>query len=434
MKKYLLMSLLMMTAHVQTMMAEATDVSTLDNVVYSMPLTAAQGRQADLSFALKNSSAVRGFELSLYLPEGVTISEEVTEDGNGNTQTDYLYSFNKDRLPRNDDHGISFSKHTDTSGALYYKLLCSSLNDKLFTGSDGELFTLSVEVAETVEPGEYPVYIKGLLVGDYNGVQLNTAADLEGTLTIVDASQMRTILDEASTEMPEAAEGVNVTVKRTIKANQWNTICLPFAISAEQMTSAFGEGVTVVLNDFKGYVAEEDEEENIVSIKVNFQAATEMQANHPYIIKVDKDVTEINVDNVNIDPEEEPTVAAVKRKRTQWSEMIGTYVNGFEVPEQTLFLSGGKFYYSTGKTKMKAFRAYFDFYDLLASVENAESKIAFDFDTTDIKDIKDARLKMKDSSVYNLNGQRVISSPSGRPGGVPTKGVYIINGKKCVVK
>ena len=54
--------------------------------------------------------------------------------------------------------------------------------------------------------------------------------------------------------------------------------------------------------------------------------------------------------------------------------------------------------------------------------------------TDGIKDIKNERLKMKDSPVYNLNGQRVISSPSGRPGGVPTKGVYIINGKKVVVK
>ena len=54
--------------------------------------------------------------------------------------------------------------------------------------------------------------------------------------------------------------------------------------------------------------------------------------------------------------------------------------------------------------------------------------------TTAIKDIKNERVKMKDSSVYNLNGQRVISSPSGRPGGVPAKGVYIIGGKKMVVK
>jgi Leucine-rich repeat (LRR) protein len=54
--------------------------------------------------------------------------------------------------------------------------------------------------------------------------------------------------------------------------------------------------------------------------------------------------------------------------------------------------------------------------------------------TDGIEDIKDVRLKMKDSPVYNLSGQRVISSPSGRSGGLPTKGIYIINGKKMVVK
>ncbi len=55
-------------------------------------------------------------------------------------------------------------------------------------------------------------------------------------------------------------------------------------------------------------------------------------------------------------------------------------------------------------------------------------------ETNGIEEIKDERLKMKDSSLYNLNGQRVISSPSGRPGGVPTKGIYIQNGKKVLVK
>ena len=55
-------------------------------------------------------------------------------------------------------------------------------------------------------------------------------------------------------------------------------------------------------------------------------------------------------------------------------------------------------------------------------------------ETNGIEDIKDERLKMKDSSLYNLNGQRVISSPSGRPGGIPTKGIYIQNGKKVLVK
>ena len=48
-------------------------------------------------------------------------------------------------------------------------------------------------------------------------------------------------------------------------------------------------------------------------------------------------------------------------------------------------------------------------------------------ETNGIKDIKDERLKMKDSPVYNLNGQQVEGQPM-------QKGVYIKNGKKVMVK
>ena len=39
------------------------------------------------------------------------------------------------------------------------------------------------------------------------------------------------------------------------------------------------------------------------------------------------------------------------------------YVAGTTVEDQMLFISGGKFWYSTGLTKMNGYRAYFDFYD-----------------------------------------------------------------------
>ena len=51
-----------------------------------------------------------------------------------------------------------------------------------------------------------------------------------------------------------------------------------------------------------------------------------------------------------------------------------------------------------------------------------------------IESIESSMFNVQSSKVYNLNGQRVISAPSGRPGGVPTKGVFIRNGKKVLVK
>ena len=104
---------------------------------------------------------------------------------------------------------------------------------------------------------------------------------------------------------------------------------------------------------------------------VNFANATAIEANHPYIIKVSEAITEFTVDGVDVEPEDEPVVATVKRTRKQWSEMIGMYVADTEIPSKTLFLNSNKFYYSTGATKTKAFRAYFDFFDVLTDVDNS---------------------------------------------------------------
>ena len=243
----------------------------------------------------------------------------------------------------------------------------------------------------------------------------------------------RTILDETSPTAPEAATGVDVRVKRTLVAGVWNTICLPFAMTEEQVKAAFGSDVQ--LGDFNGIESTYDEaEENIIEIHVNFNNATAIEANHPYIIKVKDAVNEFTVDGVDIviDEEEDPSVNKdeyVTGKGTKkdpyvyhYNSFVGTYVVDTEVPEMALFLNNNKFYYSTGATKMKAFRAYFDFYDILSEVENAEARISFaiaEDQATGISNVK--REAEGDDKYYNLKGQCVEK---------PGKGIYIFKGKK----
>lgn len=241
----------------------------------------------------------------------------------------------------------------------------------------------------------------------------------------------RTILDETSPTAPEAATGVDVRVKRTLVAGVWNTICLPFAMTEEQVKAAFGSDVQ--LGDFNGIESTYDEaEENIIEIYVNFNNATAIEANHPYIIKVKDAVNEFTVDGVDIviDEEEDPSVNKdeyVTGKGTKkdpyvyhYNSFVGTYVVDTEVPEMALFLNNNKFYYSTGATKMKAFRGYFDFYDVLSEVESAEARISFavaEDQSTAISNVK----READDKYYNLKGQRVEK---------PGKGIYIFKGKK----
>ena len=105
--------------------------------------------------------------------------------------------------------------------------------------------------------------------------------------------------------------------------------------------------------------------------------------------------------------------------------MTGTFVAGTVVPKHSLFLSENKFYYSVGKTKMKAFRAYFTLSDVLSDVSQAAARVHFlvEGETTGIKSVDSS--KSIDNSIYDLQGRRVVK---------PGKGLYIKNGRKEVVR
>lgn len=296
-----------------------------------------------------------------------------------------------------------------STGSAGMSAISTSVN--AFSG-DGIVASIELSVPADIAIGTYPISITNARI---NG------ADIDGTTFNVTVTDYIT-LDENSLVAPEAAEAVNVRMLRTINANSWSTICLPFEMTEAQTKEAFGSDVQ--LADFTGYETEEDDDENIVGITVNFEPVTAIEANHPYIIKVSSPVTEFSVEGVDIDPEEEPTKAAVKRTKKQWSEMIGTYVAGTTIEEQMLFINGGKFWYSTGLTKMKAYRAYFDFYDVLTEVEEASVKVLFDIDDDETAIDEIINRKSSNSKCFDLSGRKVVEPQQ--------HGVYIINGKKTL--
>ena len=288
------------------------------------------------------------------------------------------------------------------------------------------LGTVDFTVPAGIALGNYTVTLKNMtLVGETRV----PVADVTFTLSVVESI----VLDELATAAPTAVNGVNVKVKRAIKANSWSTICLPFAMTAEQVTSAFGAGVMV--KDFTGCETTESGSD-ITALKLNFSTVSAMEANHPYLIKVANAITYedgFTVEGVNIDPEAEPSVnrdeksTKVSSKITIYSynKFVGTYVKDTQVPNLCLFISNDKFYYSNGSTMMKAFRGYFDFYDVLSSVDTSSARISMSFDdeTTGINMVHGSGIKA--DSYYDLQGRKIEN---------PKKGLYINNGKKVVVK
>ena len=237
-----------------------------------------------------------------------------------------------------------------------------------------------------------------------------------------------TVLDENSTTASTAAENVNLLVKRTINANEWSTICLPFAMTNAQVKTAFGSDVK--LADFTSYVPTK-EGSDVVGLTINFKKVTAIEANHPYMIKVSTKRTQFSIDNVTLAPTATPC-KEYNNGQTH-GKFTGTYVADYEIPyngnDVNLFLSGNKLYYASSKTKhMKAYRASFWFSDILTT-EGASARInmAFDDDAETTGISLTPTLSEGEGAWYDLQGRKLDKQPN-------AKGVYIHNGKKEVIK
>lgn len=217
--------------------------------------------------------------------------------------------------------------------------------------------------------------------------------------------------DDTNTKI-EANKGktVDVTLTRSLKAGVWNTICLPFDVTAEQVESILKA---------TGNVKEFDKDDKATAT-IFFKPATEMKAGVPYLIKPTEDATVLNFKDVTINNVDE--LNRINGNDYCICGVFGKYAmntNGTE-----LFLNAaGKFVApAVGKETMKGFRAYFN---VPLNVSAAAININIDGETTGINNIEtEATVNGK---VYNLNGQYVGNSLNGLK-----KGIYVVNGKKVI--
>lgn len=366
-----------------------------------IPPTIPQGGSAELEIEFESAAHIYNrFQLEVQMPEGITCVEVGDE-----------LACAKGPLIASTNHTLTGSHIASQN---LERFICVSMTNRAIPEGKGVIMTVTYQADGSLPVGStHKGYIKNILWNDADNNEYRMD-DIEFTVTI---GENRVVLNENSTTPPADAEGVNVRVKRTISAGSWNTICLPFAMTETQCKAAFGDDVE--LADFSAWSSEEDDDGNIVKLEVDFADVTEIEANHPYIIKVSTDMTEFSVDGVDIAAEEEPTVQ-VGKKKAERGYFIGTYTANTEVPADNLFLSGNKFWYSSGLTQMKGFRGYFELADVLTEAEESGARITVRIDDspTDVKVLKGNA--PSDGIYYDLSGRRVER---------PDKGYYIVNGK-----
>ena len=203
---------------------------------------------------------------------------------------------------------------------------------------------------------------------------------------------------------------VNVTINRTLVANKWNTLCLPFDVTAEQIKNILkAEGM---VREYKDQTAD----------CINFQAAETMTAGVPYLIKPTEEVKGLTFEGVKITATAGVAKGAEAGSTDENLSICGVLgAKALSTDGSELFLNAaGKFVApAEGKQTMRGFRAYF------MSMLGAGAKINIDGETTGINSIEtEAAVNGK---VYNLNGQYVGNSLNGLK-----KGIYVVNGKKVI--
>lgn len=382
--------------------AFANDTFSVDDV--TLPING----EADLvvRYSLDEGSTCSGYSFWLQVPEELAFATYIK---NEEERVSYIEGNCYDETPI----------ITSNIDAGYLKVACITANSDPLNKQSGTLIIFRIKTNSSVSVGDtFTGTLTGGTISKEDGT-IHNVADKTFSITIGESSDHRTLLDETSTIIPKTAIGVDVRVRRTINANEWSTICLPFAMSETQVKAAFGYNVE--LADFLDYDYDGE------TITVNFEEVTKMKANHPYIIMVPSKVEDFTVDGVDIFPKNNPCIeydnGLTGRRRVVYGGFYGTYQAQTELEEFALFLSENKFWYSTGLTKMKAFRAYFYFNDILPELESAESRIIMSVEnkTTPIKE--NLNLKSQSPNIYDLQGRKVIK---------PTKGLYIKSGKKII--
>lgn len=219
------------------------------------------------------------------------------------------------------------------------------------------------------------------------------------------------VLDEkADNNTIEAKRHATVYMDRTFNANAWNTLVLPFDMTAEQVTATFGADTK--LANYMGTTMNEDG-----TYTLNFQTTDVITANTPVFVYGAKNVDTQTVEDVNVvvgDPVATPASAAFAFQ--------GSY-GKMQVNAGDWFISSdNNFYRAKGTESMKATRALFRATTVEAAAKGLT--ISIDGEATAIQGIVTDKAD-SDAPAYNLAGQRVADN---------YRGIIIKGGKKYLNK
>lgn len=282
-------------------------------------------------------------------------------------------------------------------------------------------------------------------------------------------------------------ENATLHLNKTLKKNKWNSLVLPVSLTKEQLQSTFGANVRLAklqtltstaiefesvdlnkeaLQAYMPYIIFPERTSNASDAYTAYLTVKGQQeklkvivpAGHYTIVKVTMgDLSLINKDDWTtmlnggdgtikaygtfartFDPgatQNEDATQNEKYGTWNFSNNKSTIISGRPRLEHSYFFDKGNMYHSTGRPRgLRGFSCWFQ-PTTTSGAQNAQLTIdGVSQGTTGIEDILadyEQPVSRFANGVYNLNGQLVKQGNS--TAGLPS-GMYIVNGKKCIVR
>ena len=198
------------------------------------------------------------------------------------------------------------------------------------------------------------------LIGNTSKTPSATIADEDATVTVeyaADASYFRymqvtlpkqvVLSDQMTAEAMAALNGFtgDVTVNRLLTAGMFNTICLPFAMSADKISAKLG---TCDIRELSSATLDDNE------LVLNFTSASTIVAGKAYLINPTATVSSWTMENVTLSTTTNPSTTASV-------DFIGVLTpTELAASENTLCVgSSNTLFYVNSTSTMKGLRAYF---------------------------------------------------------------------------
>ena len=227
-----------------------------------------------------------------------------------------------------------------------------------------------------------------------------TASNTITPMRIMDNRPLTFVIDEDMEFFSPAEDLRHVTVrlKRTLKANQWNTFCIPMDLPCL-------EGLELrKFSEVNGNV-------------MHFENRYDIEAGMPYLAKPIEDLVDPVLNDVTLSSQ------SARNVEDNDFEFKATYSPmDLETDKTELFLtSSGKLAYPSSESTatIKGLRAYFKV------PAGADARLNIDGIDTSLELVNDVQCSSFNIQYYDLQGRKVSN---------PAKGIYISNHKKVVIK